>query len=136
MNVIYCQNCDRPMATLLDLGQSPSDDVAEIAITMLEEALVERIEDDLDTVQPVFIVDALAIEPTVMVYVTEKTGEFWREHLGTECLPDLPCWVEASQLDVPAWALRGRRQRWAYLWPECCNFDRLYVRAPSFEHAE
>ena len=33
---------------------------------------------------------------------------------------DVPAWYAIDDLDMPAWLLKGRARRWAYLW-DCCD---------------
>lgn len=136
MDIIWCQECGRPFGALLGLGETPNERLADVAQQAVEEALIERLENDGDSMSPVFLMDALELEVDEVVLVTEATGKFWSEHLNTECLCALPSWQSVSDLDVPDWALRGRRRRWMYRWSGCCAFSSSYVESTSWDLAE
>ncbi len=128
----HCIECGNPWGVILNRGEQPSDEAQALAIAELHEVLIcERWygydEPDCD------LIDRSKLPPvraTEVVYLTEALARFVDDN-GI-CDPTFldDCWQEVQYVDLPAWLIKGRKHRWAYLW-DCCNIGgpEQYLRA-------
>ncbi len=128
-SLVPCLECGRPWGVILRRGVEPGDELAIRARSMMIDDLVDQWRcDEGDDAE--FVVDLLPDVGAVrVVYLTEVSAAFAYEHLRCETIVG-DCWQDAEYVDLPAWFLRGRKQRWAYRW-DCCEIGRSsnYARA-------
>ena len=131
-----CLECSRPWGVILERGEEPSDERQRNAQLDLEQELREYLDDSEDGDM---VFDFSTLDQCVLnriVFVTEKLADFASDRFGSY-IDDVPAWYRMNDLDIPAWLLKGRRQRWAYTW-DCCGLDlsRFYAAAPTDEEGK
>lgn len=87
--------------------------------------------DEHNCIKLVVIADRIPLDAQEVVYVTEALATFASEHLNAD-VPSEPAWYPVEQICVPAWLLKSRRHRWAYL-TGCCelNLDSFTAEVPN-----
>ncbi len=121
MELIVCNECERPWGVLLDITELPTDENRTVAQRFMEESLVEYLEEHvLDAFEIADIDGAPSVEAEEVVWVTEAVADFATGRLGCDQIGEGPAWYPIDQFDAPQWLLRGRKRRWAYRW-DCCQ---------------
>ena len=119
MRVTHCIECGRPWGVILGRTEEPSDELAELARANMIECWIEVAEIDHEEGTR-FDTDRLPpVRAMRIVYLTEALATFCDTiGIDPEFLDD--CWQEVDNVSLPAWLLKGRKQRWAYGW-DCCE---------------
>ncbi len=121
MELIACNECERPSGVLLDIAELPTDENRAVAQRFIEEALVEHLEEHvLDPFEIADIDGVPAVEVEEVIWVTEDVANFATVRLGCDRIGEGTAWYPIDQFDAPQWLLRGRKRRWAYRW-DCCH---------------
>jgi len=116
-----CLECGRPWGVILERGEEPSDERQRLAQMELEDELRDYLDESADN-EVVFDFSTLAkCCAQRIVFVTEKLADFASDRFGSY-VGESPAWYRIDDCDIPRWLLKGRAQRWAYLW-DCCDLD-------------
>ena len=114
-----CIECGRPWGVILERGELPTEESHRLAQLAMEEELMDQLDEGSSHIFS--LENVPEVEADEIIFVTQSLGAFASEHLGSY-IGDVPAWYPISDLDIPAWLLKGRRRRWAYRW-ECCTLD-------------
>lgn len=123
----FCIECGRPWGVIFERTEEPTDERVAEARAALIESLREQWECDYEPDQ-MDALDETALPQTELkriVYISEALARFADERGIGEAYLD-GCWQTLDDVDLPAWLLKGRKQRWAVLW-DCCN-----IGSPEF----
>lgn len=127
-----CIECGNPWGVILERGEEPSPEAEALAQAEMVELLIHETWDfGYDPTEPEVVEELArideakfpAVRATRIVYISPATAAWISDHnLGEADLDG--CWQEIDWCDVPAWIIKSRKQRWAYVWSNrggCCE---------------